>query len=392
MEDRLRATQRFAQATLDALNECVGVIDATGTLVEVNDRWRGLDDGAGGTPEAVPLGGNYLLACESTAGYHRGQAGKLAQGIRSVLLGEADRFAMESARESADGLTWMHSRVHRFVVDGTVYAAVSHEDITERRVREQELQDLRTQQWHSERITRTGLLVGSLAHELSQPLTAILSNAQSGLRLLAGNALPPQEIRDILDDIVSDSKRAGEIIESLRMMLLRQRTERKPVDAAEVVLDVIGLLHSEFIRQRVEVEHGCIPGSVVLADRGQIQQVVLNLMINGIDAMLPLPVGQRRLRAAVGRTDEGEVRIEVRDYGVGITQGKLHQVFDGFWTTKSRGMGMGLAICRSIVESHGGRIWVERNGSAGSTFFVALPAGAQRKPAAPATEAAGAPE
>lgn len=373
-----KTMQRFSQATLDALNEYVGVIDVAGTIVETSGQWGNLDGGTGGAPESVPVGGNYLLACESTGGADGERAAKLAQGIRNVLQGDADRFAMESARQLPDGLRWMHTKVRRFVVDAATYAAISHEDITDRRTSEQELQDLRAHHWHSERITRTGVLVGSLAHELSQPLTAVLSNAQAGLRFLASDSLATQEIREILGAIVSDSKRAGEIIESLRIMLLRQKAERQLVDVADIALDVITLLHTECIRQQVEVEQECTRGCVVLGDRGQLQQVMLNLMMNGIDAMASLAAVQRRLRVTVMPGDPGEVWIGVRDSGVGITQRELERAFGAFWTTKSRGMGMGLAICHSIVESHGGRLRVERNEDAGSTFFVALPAAQAR--------------
>lgn len=369
-----KTMQRFSQATLDALNEYVGVIDVAGTIVETSGQWGNLGGGTIGAPEAVPVGGNYLLACESMGGAEGEWAARLARGIRSVLAGDADRFAMESARQLPDGLRWMHTKVRRFAVDAATYAAISHEDITYRRTSEQELQDLRAHHWHSERITRTGVLVGSLAHELSQPLTAVLSNAQAGLRFLASDSLATQEIREILGAIVSDSKRAGEIIESLRIMLVRQKAERQLVDVADIALDVITLLHTECIRQQVEVEQECTRGCVVLGDRGQLQQVVLNLMMNGIDAMASVAAVQRRLRVTVMPGDPGEVCIGVRDCGVGITQRELEKAFGAFWTTKSRGMGMGLAICHSIVQSHGGRLRVERNHKAGSTFFVTLPA------------------
>jgi C4-dicarboxylate-specific signal transduction histidine kinase len=291
-----------------------------------------------------------------------------------VLRGEAETFAMESARLLRGDVRWMHSRIRRLVVDGATYAAISHEDITGRRKSEQELQDLRASQWHSERITQTGVLIASIAHEISQPLTAILSNAQAGMRFIARNALDPQEMREILSDIIADNKRAAEIIESLRIMLRRQKTGRERVDLANVVHDVIRLLHSEFIRRQVTVERVCDPGCLVLANRAQAQQVALNLMVNGIEAMAAVPAGRRRLRVEVARTAQDKIRLAVRDSGVGIAPEALDKVFDAFWTTKSTGTGMGLTVCQSIIEAHGGRIWIERNDDAGCTFFVELPA------------------
>jgi two-component system, LuxR family, sensor kinase FixL len=373
-QNRLAAAQRFARAELDALNEYVAVVDVTGAVVETSGQWRTLADGDGGSAEGVPVGGNYVAACESMEGSHSEAAVRLAQGIRSVLRGEADTFAMESARLLRGGLKWIHSTVRRFVVDGETYATISHEDVTSRRKSEQELQDLRASQWHSERITQTGVLIASIAHEISQPLMAILSNAQAGMRFIARDALDPQEMREILSDIVADDKRAAEIIESLRIMLRRQKTGRELVDIAHVLHDVIRLLHSEFIRRQVVVEHVCDPDCLVRANRSQIQQVALNLMVNGIEAMDQVPVGRRRLRVEVRRLANDKIRLGVRDSGVGIAPEALDKVFDAFWTTKSSGTGMGLAVGHSIIEAHGGRIWIDRNDDAGCTFFVELPA------------------
>ena len=385
-QDRLAAAQRFARAELDALNEYVAVVDATGALVETSGQWRTLADGNGGSAEGVPVGGNYIAACESVGGSHREAAVRLARGIGSVLRGEADTFAMESARLLKGDLRWIHSRVRHFVVDGRTYAAISHEDITGRRKSEQELQDLRASQWHSERITQTGVLIASIAHEISQPLTAILSNAQAGMRFIARDALDPQEMREILSDIIADDKRAAEIIESLRIMLRRQKTGRELVDLAGLVNDVIRLLHSEFIRRQVEVERVCDPDCLVLASRAQVQQVALNLMVNGMEAMDQVPAGRRRLRVEVGRTANDKIRLGVRDSGVGIAAEAVDKVFDAFWTTKSSGTGMGLTVCHSIIEAHGGRIWIERNDEAGCTFFVELPAAISPEPRATAAD------
>jgi C4-dicarboxylate-specific signal transduction histidine kinase len=285
----------------------------------------------------------------------------------------------------------MLSKARRFVIDGETYAAISHDDITDRRKGEQELQELRNQQWHSERIMQMGVLIASIAHEMSQPLTAILSNAQAGVRFLARDALDPQEMRELLSDIIADDKRAAEIIESLRIMMRRQRTARERIDLADVVHDVTRLLHSEFIRQEVDVTPVYTRDCVVLGNRAQIQQVALNLMVNGIEAMQHVPAGGRRLRVAVERTEAGRIRIGVRDSGVGIRSEEMARMFDAFWTTKSNGTGMGLTVCHSIIESHGGRIWGERNDDAGSTFFVELPAATQPESATAAADPAATP-
>lgn len=375
----VRSAEQFAQSTLNAMHKHVCVIDSTGNIVMVSAEWHEFARAIGAEPHQSGIGSNYFLLCELVAEWNSEQAAEFSEGIRAVLRGDLDEFKMETSCLNSMEPNWFDSKVNCFDVDGTKFAAISHEDITRRKLGEQELQNLRTQQWHTERITRTGVLIASLAHELSQPLTAILSNAQAGLRFLANDNLDKQEITGILSDIVADDKRAGEIIEALRVMLRRQKTERKIIDAANVVKDVLGLLHTEFVSKAVVVDEDLAKGSFVLVDRAQIQQVVLNLVMNAIDAMRPLTAGQRLMSIRVSTTAESEVHISVRDSGIGISPDEFEKLFDGFWTTKSRGTGMGLAICRSIVESHGGRIWVEANDGPGSTFYFALPASAQHE-------------
>jgi signal transduction histidine kinase len=385
MRQQLHRAQLFARSTLDAFHKCLCVIDVRGTVVEVSDGWPAFARASGSAQLAA--GADFFQAIGDAAGPAAAQASKLADGVRAVLGGLQDEFAMESAFDGPGGARYFQSKVTHFELEGATYAAISHEDITQRKTSEIELQNLRNEHWHAERVTRTGLLIASLAHELSQPLTAILSNAQAGLRFLARERPDLKEIADILKDITLDNKRAGEIIESLRVMLRRQQSERQLVDLAVVAGEVTVLLRSELVATQVELECDFTPGCLALVDRAQIQQVLLNLMMNGIEAMNSRPHGQRHLRIGVRPAGQGEVQISVLDSGVGITQEKFKNVFDAFWTTKSRGTGMGLAISRSIVESHGGRIWVDSRNGEGSTFFVLLPAAATASRAADATRA-----
>jgi two-component system sensor kinase FixL len=257
-----------------------------------------------------------------------------------------------------------------------VRAVGTIQDITEIREAELETRRLRMQLWHSDRVARTGALTASLAHELNQPLAAILSNAQAGLRFLACEPPDMREIRDILADIVRDDKRAGAVISGLRTMVRRQEAGREKLDLATTLHEMLDLLHSELIECKVEVNANCEPGCTVMADKAQMQQVLLNLVMNAVDAMRDQPPEQRRLDLALVLTDQHAVRMAVRDCGVGIPQEKLATVFDAFWTTKAQGMGLGLAVCRSIVEAHGGLIWVEANRDRGVTFYFLLPGAA----------------
>jgi PAS domain S-box-containing protein len=380
MRQQLRRAQQFAQSTLNAFHKCLCVIDSKGTVVEVSDGWPVFAQASGWAE--LSTGSDYFKAMEASQGPHAAQARKVAEGVQAVVGRRQDEFALELAFDGTAGTRHFYTKVNHFELEGVGYAAISHEDITHRKSSEIELQNLRTQHWHSERVTRTGLLISSLAHELSQPLTAILSNAQAGLRFLAHDAPDLKEIGEILKDITADDKRAGEIIESLRVMLRRQQSERQLIDLAALAGEVTVLLNSELVANQVELESDLAAGCLALVDRAQIQQVLLNLLMNAMEAMAATPLGQRQLQVGVRSSGQGEVQVSVRDSGPGITQEEFKKVFDAFWTTKSRGTGMGLAISRSIVESHGGRIWVDSKDGEGSTFFVSLPAAAAARAAA----------
>ncbi len=247
------------------------------------------------------------------------------------------------------------------------------QDITARRRSEQELEALRAQQWHAARLTQIAVLISSLAHELCQPLTAILSNAQAALRLIGQGRLERDEAIAILEDIVADDKRAGQVIESLRVMLRRRTSERQIIDSAQMARDVIALLRSEFIKQDVLVESDLVAGSRIMGDRVQLQQVLINLVMNGMEAMHDQPPDRRRLFLKVSGNGQDGTVFSVTDSGTGLRKEDVQKVFEAFWTTKQNGMGMGLAICHSIIEAHGGHLWVENNAGHGATFHFSLP-------------------
>jgi PAS domain S-box-containing protein len=308
---------------------------------------------------------------------HESERDHLQKTIDKAVSKEGDRKLAEyRIRTSRGDMRIARSRFEVLRTENRPHVVGTFHDVTEMRRSEQELQLLRSQQWHANRIARTGVLIASLAHELSQPLAAILSNAQAGLRFLAREPLDRQEIRDTLADIVSDNKRARRIIDALRAMIRREKTRRVRIDATDIMREVLDLLHSEFVAHHVELELSCEGGCFVLADKTQIEQVLLNLLLNSIESMRNQPVHQRRVRAQVQRVVKEEVQVSVCDTGIGIPPDQIENVFEAFWTTKSEGLGMGLAVCRSIVEAHGGRIWAERNKDHGVTFLFRLPAAA----------------
>jgi PAS domain S-box-containing protein len=257
--------------------------------------------------------------------------------------------------------------------DGLPYALCTiSNDLTEYRHKDEEMRLLRKKIWHADRVTSTGTITASLAHEISQPLAAILSNAQAGLRFLNLENPNLNELQELLQDIARDGKRAGSIINGLRNMLKQRETQKDRIDLSECIKEVLELLHSELIMRGANVETDFASGCLLIADKAQIQQVILNLMINALEASEDLAQSPY-LKISVACESANQVHVSVRDKGIGIPTEMIDKVFDGFFTTKAKGLGVGLAVCRSIVESHGGNIWVENNADRGVTFHITIP-------------------
>lgn len=246
-------------------------------------------------------------------------------------------------------------------------------DISETKRAATEVQGLRLQLWHTDRVAHTGAITASLAHELNQPLTGILSTAQAGLRFTASGNADCALIREMLSNIVHDTKRAAGVINGLRAMLGRKETRRELIDLAATTQEVLDLVHSELISRQVQASQNLEPDLTVVADKGQIQQVLLNLVMNALEAMQDQPAEQRHLKLALARTETGEALFSLRDSGPGVPEGGQEKLFEAFWTTKKQGMGIGLAVSRSIIESHGGRLWFANNPDRGATFYFSLP-------------------
>jgi signal transduction histidine kinase len=240
-----------------------------------------------------------------------------------------------------------------------------------RRRHEVELQKLRAELTHFGRVVSMGELAASIAHELNQPLTAILSNAQVAERMIDGGVEDLKDLREILSDIVADDKRAGEVIRRLRGFVKKDGAYRGPVNVFAVIQEVVGLVRNDALIRAVSVEVDVDPElPVVLADRVQLQQILVNLLMNGLDALSN--AHDRRLLVTAGRVGVA-IHVSVKDSGPGIPEVDLAHVFEPFYTTKSSGLGMGLAIARSLVEVHGGRLWAENNLDGGAMFTFTLP-------------------
>jgi PAS domain S-box-containing protein len=270
---------------------------------------------------------------------------------------------------------WIHDcAISTYERDGVVYFAGVLTDVTARKQAELAVQQQRQLLTHLTRVATLGELSGALAHELNQPLTAILSNAQAALRFLAREPVDLAELREILQDIADEDRRAGEVIRRLRALLRRGETPGQPLDVNELTSDVLRLAHSELIAHGVTVTAQLTPELPrVAGDRVALQQVLLNLIVNACDAMRLDEPDQRQLTVTTALDGEGAVRVAIVDRGAGIPADGIERVFEPFFTTKEHGLGLGLMICRSIIVAHGGRLWATNNPDRGATFTFTLP-------------------
>ncbi len=250
-------------------------------------------------------------------------------------------------------------------------------DLSERKRAEEALNQAQAALTHVTRVSTVGEVSASIAHELNQPLGAIANNANACLGLLSSAKPKLDELRGALGDIVSDAERASAIIERVRGMARRSAPERIPVRLSDLVQEVVGLAAAESATRRVAIRTD-VPNDLplVLGDRVQLQQVLLNLVLNAMDSMSGIDEAKRSLEIR-GRSDQLDgdpaARVSVEDRGIGLRPEQADQLFEPFYTTKAHGMGLGLAISRSIVEAHRGRLWAEANPGPGATFSFALP-------------------
>jgi two-component system, LuxR family, sensor kinase FixL len=241
------------------------------------------------------------------------------------------------------------------------------------RTERDELRRNRQELAHLTRVSMLGELAASLGHELNQPLTAILSNAQAAQRFMNREPVDLDEMREILSDLVADTNRASEILRRIRALVKKGELELAPLSMAGVIGDVSMLVHSDAIQRGIRIVLDIEPHlPLVRGDKIQLQQVVLNLLLNAFDAMDDRD-GERTVAISAARDGEARVRVSVRDQGHGLPDALADQLFKPFCTFKRDGLGLGLSISRSIVEMHGGRIWASNNADRGATFAFTLP-------------------
>ncbi len=368
-EDALRASEGMKSSILHSLKSGVAVIDAQGCVMALNDSWAQL--APEGESVDLHVGDNLLTAARTAANPAAPRYAEVAAGISSVLEGARPRFICEYTTQSgAEARWWSLVAVPLARPEGG--AVVTRADVTDLRRAELDVQRSRQELAHVGRVSTVGELTASLAHQLYQPLTAIMTNAQVARRLL--DALPQDLplLRAILMDIVNDDRRASDIIKRLRDLLRKGEPEMARVDLASTIREVADLLSSEAIIKQVSLSLDLDRDPVVvLGDRVQLQQVMLNLLHNAMEAMGDRRDGETVVSVRCRRTDTNAAHVIVRDTGPGLHEGAEDLVFEPFYTTKRHGMGMGLSIVRSIVESHGGSIKAANDG--GAVFEITLP-------------------
>ena len=299
--------------------------------------------------------------------------------IKELLEGKRPQFQIEKQYRRKNGSTvWVRNSVS--VVPGTErvprFLMALSEDVTKRRLAEEALNETRSELAHMTRVTTLSTLTASIAHEVNQPLSGIVTNASTCLRML--DAKPPnlEGARETARRTIRDGNRASEVITRLRALFSKKSASFEPFDLNEAAKEVIALSGDELQRNRVIVQTDLaseLPS--VLGDRIQIQQVILNLIRNASDAMSAVDDRPRELLVETERDESGTVRLRVKDTGTGINPEIEEKLFDAFHTTKWDGMGIGLSVSRSIMESHQGRLWAIRNEGHGATFLFSIPCG-----------------
>ncbi|WP_249137269.1 PAS domain-containing sensor histidine kinase [Bradyrhizobium tropiciagri] len=315
---------------------------------------------------------------------------KHATVLQRVHPDDRDRVQQTINRASLDGndfehgyrllmpdgtIKYVHARAHAVTnLSGDTEFVGAVTDVTARKRAEAELHEAQTNLAHVTRVTALGELAASIAHEVNQPLAAVVANAAACLRWLDRAVPDLNEARGAVRSIISDGNRAGEVIQRVRALVNKTADQKAPLDINEAINEVIGLVQHELQSHLVSLQLDLAPAlPPIVADRIQLQQVILNLVMNGIEAMQPVTDQPRQLVIRTRHDDAGQIVVTVTDRGVGITPENAERLFDAFYTTKASGMGMGLSICRSIVEAHRGRLSVTGNSNHGATFQFTLP-------------------
>ena len=366
-EAQLAKAERELRLTLDSIPSLAWRTRADGFAEYINKRW--LDYTGFSLEQSLGWEWQAALHPDDRAGLLEAWRGMLASGKPEDVEARMRRFdgayrwflfRAEPLRDESGAVTGWYG---------------TNTDIEDRKQAEGALHTAQSALAHASRVATLGEISATIAHEVNQPLGAIVANGQACLRFLHRETPDLNDVRGAIEWIVKDGNRAGDVIRRVRGLLKKADTYKLPLDVNDVINEVVALLHSEFSAKRVTLRldlASAIPQ--VVADRIQLQQVIINLVMNGIDAMQTVKDRPHALLIRSCISDTGQVVVAVSDSGIGISNEITGHVFDAFFSTKPGGLGMGLSICRSIIEDHGGRLWpTENRKEPGATFQFALP-------------------
>ena len=369
-ETALETSEALTRAVLAAPPGETAIIDGDGRIVQVNDAWAA----ATHPLTAVPAGASYVETCRSLIADGDPDAPAMLALVSSVLDGQQREGSLEHPSRRVYEDRWFEIRVRR-LQQPAAGAAITRVEITARKRAEARAKRHLDEIAHMDRVAAMGELASSFAHELNQPLAAILSNAQAAERFLAFAPPDLAELRACLHDIIEDDRRAGEVIHRVRRLLRKEPAELQPVDLNDLARNVVALIRNDALLRNVTIElRPAVPLPAALGDPIQLQQVMLNLLANGITAAANGPARVRKVAMWTAAHD-GHVEFGIHDSGKGIAADQLSRGFEPIFTTKCEGRGRGLTNSRAIVEAPGGDISAENHPRGGATFRVWLPAG-----------------
>lgn len=290
-------------------------------------------------------------------------------------LGAGGVATLERRYRRKDGTLFpVEVRMREFHQGGQRLIMSLSRDITERKHAAETLREMQAELTHANRAAAMGQLTASIAHEVSQPIVAMLCNAEAALSWLNCQPLNVVEARQALASIVADGNRAGEVIDWIRALIKKTPARKESVKINDAILNVVTIARSELLRHSICLQTDLAPALPLMqGDRVQLQQLVLNLILNAVEAMSSLDEGPRELQISTSANASGGILVAVRDTGPGLDPTTVNRLFDPFYTTKPAGTGMGLAICNSIVEAHGGQLWAGANEPRGAVFQFTLP-------------------
>lgn len=369
-----RTAERLHHDVWESVPSSAAVLDPSGVIVEVNPAWEVIARARGGPADAF-VGENYLHVARRSAERGEQAAARAADGIAGVLAGTIRQFAFDYTCSIAgfDAERWIRMRVlplHRPARGAIVF----HDDITDRMTAEWAAQRRRDDLTHMQRLATLGELATSIAHELNQPLAAIMASASTGRRILRDNG-DVEMLKPIIGDVLEAAARAADVIRRARAMVRHDDAVLEPLSVNEIVTGVARLLASDLVIRQVSLQLDLDPDvRAVIGDRVQLQQVLLNLLLNAVDAVDQLSRERRNVIVTTRQIGDGDVELRVHDTGDGLPPGLGNRVFEAFVTTKRKGTGLGLAIVRAIVHAHGGRVLAENAPDGGALFRVILSA------------------